>query len=110
MCVQNYVAMDFSANVLLAAGASPAMVDANEECDPFTMISSALSVNVGTALSPHWIQVRMCIRVCCVGVSVGVFPVCPYAGNCCGQTQQRNIHDPRAFTRAGNVAVGRRSK
>ena len=31
-------------------------VDAHEECDPFTMISSALSVNVGTALSPHWVQ------------------------------------------------------
>jgi len=59
MCVQNYVAMDFSANVLLAAGASPAMVDANEECDPFTMISSALSLNVGTALSPHWIQAML---------------------------------------------------
>ena len=28
MCVSNYVAMDLSANVLLAAGASPAMVRA----------------------------------------------------------------------------------
>jgi len=31
MCVQNYVAMDFSANVLLAAGASPAMASARGE-------------------------------------------------------------------------------
>jgi hypothetical protein len=29
----NYVAMDLSANVLLAAGASPAMVHAREEAD-----------------------------------------------------------------------------
>lgn len=30
-CITNYVAMDISANVLLAAGASPAMVHGIEE-------------------------------------------------------------------------------
>eukprot|EP00960_Hanusia_phi_P076070 768511-Hanusia_phi.AAC.6 len=38
------------------AGASPAMVNAVEEAEDFTKISSALSVNVGTALTPHWIK------------------------------------------------------
>ena len=33
MCIQNFVAMDFSANVLLAAGASPAMVNAPQESE-----------------------------------------------------------------------------
>eukprot|EP00668_Euglena_longa_P045703 GGOE01061382.1.p1 GENE.GGOE01061382.1~~GGOE01061382.1.p1 ORF type:complete len:282 (+),score=39.04 GGOE01061382.1:24-869(+) len=56
MCIQNYVAMDLSANVLIAAGASPAMVNAAEECADFCRISASLSVNVGTALTPHWLE------------------------------------------------------
>ena len=32
------------------------MVNAVEEAEGFTKISSALSINVGTALTPHWIK------------------------------------------------------
>mmetsp|Transcript_20992 Transcript_20992/g.32905 ORF Transcript_20992/g.32905 Transcript_20992/m.32905 type:complete len:237 (-) Transcript_20992:253-963(-) len=32
------------------------MVNAEEEANDFTKISSALSINVGTALTPHWIR------------------------------------------------------
>ncbi len=53
--ITNYVAMDVSANALLAAGASPAMVHTPEEAADFTAISSALVVNIGT-LSPHWVD------------------------------------------------------
>jgi hydroxyethylthiazole kinase len=53
-CITNYVAMDVTANALLAIGASPAMVHANEEVAEFTAISSALVVNIGT-LSPAWV-------------------------------------------------------
>jgi hydroxyethylthiazole kinase len=53
--ITNYVAMDVSANVLLALGASPAMVHAAEEAADFTSISDALVVNIGT-LSPPWVQ------------------------------------------------------
>ncbi len=53
--ITNYVAMDVSANVLLAAGASPAMVHAPEEAADFTAISSALVINIGT-LSPTWVE------------------------------------------------------
>jgi len=59
MCVQNYVAMDFSANVLLAAGASPAMVNAPQEAEDFTKVSNALSVNIGTALTEEWMQASL---------------------------------------------------
>lgn len=52
--ITNYVAMTISANVLLAVGASPAMVHAAEEVDEFVAISNALVVNIGT-LSPSWI-------------------------------------------------------
>jgi hydroxyethylthiazole kinase len=52
--ITNYVAMTISANVLLALGASPAMVHAVEEAEDFTAISDALVVNIGT-LSPPWV-------------------------------------------------------
>ncbi|MGL5137394.1 MAG: hydroxyethylthiazole kinase [Beijerinckiaceae bacterium] len=46
--ITNFVVMNFTANVLLAAGASPAMVHAPEEASEFAAISSALVVNIGT--------------------------------------------------------------
>lgn len=52
--ITNYVAMSVSANVLLALGASPAMVHAAEEVEDFVAISDALAVNIGT-LSPPWV-------------------------------------------------------
>ena len=53
-CITNYVAMNFSANVLLAAGGSPAMIHAPEETSDFARIASALTINIGT-LSPSWV-------------------------------------------------------
>ena len=47
--------MTVSANVLLALGASPAMVHAVEEVEDFVAISSALVINIGT-LSPRWVE------------------------------------------------------
>ena len=52
--ITNYVAMSVSANVLLALGASPAMVHAAEEVEEFVAISDALVVNIGT-LSAPWV-------------------------------------------------------
>ena len=54
-CITNYVAMDVTANALLAIGASPAMVHAGDEVEEFVSISSALVVNIGT-LSPPWVE------------------------------------------------------
>ncbi|MDQ2083447.1 hydroxyethylthiazole kinase [Xanthobacteraceae bacterium Astr-EGSB] len=53
--ITNYVAMSISANVLLALGASPAMVHAAEEVEDFVAISDALVVNIGT-LSSSWVS------------------------------------------------------
>ncbi|KAI1731218.1 hydroxyethylthiazole kinase family domain-containing protein [Ditylenchus destructor] len=48
-CLTNQVAANFSANVLLAIGATPCMVVAHEEVNQFTTCSAdALSVNLGT--------------------------------------------------------------
>ena len=51
--ITNYVAMNFMANVQIAAGASPAMVNARAEAAEFAGLASALSVNIGTA-DPEW--------------------------------------------------------
>ena len=47
-CMTNDVVQTFTANVLLALGASPAMVIDAEEAAQFSAIASALLVNVGT--------------------------------------------------------------
>jgi hydroxyethylthiazole kinase len=54
-CITNFVAMNFAANTLLAAGASPAMVHSARESGAFAEISGALTVNIGT-LSPEWLD------------------------------------------------------
>ena len=53
--ITNFVAMEVVANCLLALGASPAMVHAEEEVEDFVAIASALVVNIGT-LSPPWVR------------------------------------------------------
>jgi hydroxyethylthiazole kinase len=52
--ITNYVVMNNTANALLALGASPAMVHANEEVEEFVALAQALVVNIGT-LSPAWV-------------------------------------------------------
>lgn len=47
-CLTNDVAKNFTANALLAAGASPAMIEAEEECGEFTAAADALLINIGT--------------------------------------------------------------
>ncbi|WP_227515689.1 hydroxyethylthiazole kinase [Acinetobacter qingfengensis] len=47
-CITNTVASNFVANVLLAIGASPAMIDNPLEAENFARIAAALSINTGT--------------------------------------------------------------
>ncbi|MGN7862111.1 hydroxyethylthiazole kinase [Microbacterium sp. 22303] len=47
-CITNSVVTGFTANVLLALGAAPAMVDITGEAGMFAAISSGLLVNLGT--------------------------------------------------------------
>src|SRR5687768_16952820 len=53
--VTNYVAMDVTANALLAVGASPLMAHALEEVDEIVAIAHAVAINIGT-LSPAWVE------------------------------------------------------
>jgi hydroxyethylthiazole kinase len=53
--ITNYVVMNSSANILLAAGASPVMAHAEEEVRDMVGIANALVLNIGT-LSSKWID------------------------------------------------------
>jgi hydroxyethylthiazole kinase len=55
MNITNLVAMNFSANVLLAAGASPVMSHAEEEVADMVAHADALVLNIGT-LEPAWVD------------------------------------------------------
>ena len=54
-CITNFVVMNFNANVLLAAGASPVMAHAHEEVHAMAGIAQSLVLNIGT-LEPYWID------------------------------------------------------
>nr|WP_294509118.1 hydroxyethylthiazole kinase [uncultured Rhodopila sp.] len=47
-CLTNFVVMGFTANVLLAVGASPAMVIAEQEAAAFAAMAGGLLINLGT--------------------------------------------------------------
>ncbi|KAF3335830.1 Hydroxyethylthiazole kinase family protein [Carex littledalei] len=53
-CITNLVSMDIAANVLLASGASPAMIHSIHEIPDFTPKVDALYINIGT-LSAEWV-------------------------------------------------------
>ncbi len=53
--ITNYVVMNWTANCLLSAGASPVMAHAPEEVEAMVGLSRALVINIGT-LSTKWIE------------------------------------------------------
>lgn len=53
--ITNFVVMNFTANALLALGASPVMAHAPEEVEEMAALSRALVLNIGT-LSTLWIE------------------------------------------------------
>lgn len=61
-CLTNQVVMQTTANVLLAAGASPAMLDAPEDAAAFAKNSSAVLVNTGTPHAAKYVASREAIR------------------------------------------------
>lgn len=61
-CITNYVAMNIAANVVLAAGASPAMVHAQEEIAEFSPICGAVTINIGTVSGPWAISMLAAAR------------------------------------------------
>lgn len=56
--ITNYVVMNFTANTLLAMGASPVMAHAVDEVEEMVSLAKALVINIGT-LSDPWIEAML---------------------------------------------------
>ena len=69
--ITNLVAINFNANALLAAGASPVMAHAQEEVVDMVGIAQALVLNIGT-LDPYWLE---SMRMALVAASARGIPV-----------------------------------
>ncbi|RPH87709.1 MAG: hydroxyethylthiazole kinase [Deltaproteobacteria bacterium] len=67
--ITNYVVMNNTANALLAIGASPVMIHAEEEVEDMAAIASALVINIGTISAP-W--VRGMFKAFAMAVSKGI--------------------------------------
>ena len=50
--ITNYVVMNFTANTLLAMGASPVMAHAPNEVEEMVSLARALVINIGTLPTP----------------------------------------------------------
>ena len=74
--VTNYVVMNFTANVLLAAGASPVMAHAENEVEEMVSYAKALVLNIGT-LDDAWIasMLKAGKRASALGVPIILDPV-----------------------------------
>ena len=53
--ITNFVVMNYTANALLALGASPVMAHASEEVEEMVSMAGALVLNIGT-LTPEWVE------------------------------------------------------
>ena len=61
-CLTNEVVQEITADVLLAAGASPAMCVAEEEAGYFAGISSAVLVNIGTPYEQRVRSMKLAVQ------------------------------------------------
>ncbi|WP_349828179.1 hydroxyethylthiazole kinase [Brevibacterium litoralis] len=62
-CITNTVVQQFTANALLAAGASPAMLDHEADAGQFAGIANGLLVNFGTATSHQFLGAEAAVEV-----------------------------------------------
>lgn len=82
-CLTNTVTTNFTANVLLALGAAPAMVDLPGEAGPFATAASGMLINLGTPAAEQREAMLEAARAASAGgtpwvldpVAIGVLPV-----------------------------------
>jgi hydroxyethylthiazole kinase len=60
--ITNYVTVNDCANILLAAGASPAMCEAADEAFEFSQLASALYLNIGTFTKEQELAMYLAVR------------------------------------------------
>jgi len=103
--ITNYVVMNFTANTLLAMGASPVMAHAIEEVEEMVSLARALVLNIGT-LSGEWIEamVRAGKRANARGIPVVLDPVGSGATRLRTETSRRLCQEVRLSVVRGNAS------
>ncbi len=97
--ITNYVVMNYTANALLACGASPVMAHAYNEVTEMTSISNALVINIGT-LENDWINSMIIAAGVAThkGIPIVLDPVGAGATTLRTQTAKKILH-------SGNISV-----
>ena len=103
--ITNYVVMNFTANVLLAAGASPVMAHAPNEVEEMVSYAKALVLNIGT-LDDAWIasMLKAGKRASALGVPIILDPVGAGATKLRTETAKRILAETKVTLVRGNAS------
>jgi hydroxyethylthiazole kinase len=103
--ITNYVVMNFTANTLLAMGASPVMAHAVDEVEEMVSLAKALVINIGT-LSEQWIEsmLKAGRRANAIGVPVILDPVGSGATSFRTNTFRRLVSEVKLSVVRGNAS------
>lgn len=103
--VTNFVVMNFTANVLLAAGASPVMAHAENEVEEMVSFAKALVLNIGT-LDDAWIasMVKAGKKATELGVPIVLDPVGAGATKLRTEAAKRILAETRVALVRGNAS------
>ncbi|WP_390625197.1 hydroxyethylthiazole kinase [Falsirhodobacter algicola] len=103
--ITNFVAMNVMANAMLAIGASPAMVHAEDEAAEFVPLAAALSINIGTP-DARWAE-AMCAAAAAARAAGRPWVLDPVA---VGATRFRRDLGARLLAQAPTVIRGNASE
>jgi len=103
--ITNYVVMNFTANTLLAMGASPVMAHAANEVEEMVTLARALVINIGT-LSDPWIAAMLLAgrKANEKGIAVVLDPVGSGATSLRTETTRKIIRDLKLAIIRGNAS------
>ena len=103
--ITNYVVMNFTANILLAAGASPVMAHAENEVEEMVALAKALVLNIGT-LDDAWIasMLKAGKKAAALGVPIILDPVGAGATKLRTETAKRILGETKVTLVRGNAS------
>ena len=103
--ITNYVVMNYTANALLACGASPVMAHAEDEVEEMVSLAGALVINIGT-LSGPWIESMLKAAKCANQLKVPVIldPVGAGATTLRTRTSRRFVEEVSTTVIRGNAS------
>lgn len=103
--ITNFVVMNFTANILLAAGASPVMAHAENEVEEMVSFAKALVLNIGT-LTDDWVDamIKAGKAATTLGVPIILDPVGAGATMLRTKAAQRILAETRVSIVRGNAS------